>query len=101
MRKLLAPIAILAAAGVAIAAYAVNSRVSADRPDCPGKIVCPLTGEEVCRDQCPRVDPNRPDCPGQIECPVTVEFVCRDRCRLNGSKQTPAQETPSCCRSGK
>lgn len=23
------------------------------RSDCPGKIVCPLTGEEVCRDRCP------------------------------------------------
>ena len=26
------------------------------RSDCPGKIVCPLTGEEVCRDRCPLVD---------------------------------------------
>jgi len=24
-----------------------------DRPDCPGKIVCPITGELVCRDRCP------------------------------------------------
>ena len=23
------------------------------RPDCPGKITCPLTGTEVCRDLCP------------------------------------------------
>ncbi len=26
---------------------------SGERPDCPGKIVCPLTGELVCRDRCP------------------------------------------------
>ena len=26
---------------------------SAERADCPGKIVCPLTGELVCIDQCP------------------------------------------------
>ena len=25
----------------------------AERADCPGKIVCPLTGELVCIDQCP------------------------------------------------
>lgn len=23
------------------------------RADCPGTIVCPLTGEEICKDQCP------------------------------------------------
>lgn len=26
---------------------------SGERPDCPGKIVCPLTGEVICADQCP------------------------------------------------
>jgi hypothetical protein len=26
---------------------------STDRPDCPGKIVCPLTGDVICADQCP------------------------------------------------
>lgn len=24
-----------------------------DRADCPGKIVCPITGEVICSDQCP------------------------------------------------
>ena len=24
-----------------------------ERPDCPGKIICPLTGELVCKDRCP------------------------------------------------
>ncbi|MEE8153401.1 MAG: cation transporter [Phycisphaerales bacterium] len=24
-----------------------------DRPDCPGKIICPLTGDLVCKDRCP------------------------------------------------
>jgi hypothetical protein len=27
--------------------------LSVDRPDCPGKIICPLSGEPVCRDRCP------------------------------------------------
>jgi hypothetical protein len=26
---------------------------SAERSDCPGKIVCPLTGQLVCKDRCP------------------------------------------------
>ncbi len=69
-----------------------------DRPDCPGKIVCPITGELVCRDRCPAVDPSRPDCPGRIECPLTGEPVCRDRCPL-GEQATADTETalPSCC----
>ena len=23
------------------------------RADCPGTIICPLTGEEICKDKCP------------------------------------------------
>lgn len=23
------------------------------RSDCPGKITCPITGKEICKDQCP------------------------------------------------
>ncbi len=29
------------------------ARADAERADCPGKIVCPLTGELICRDLCP------------------------------------------------
>ena len=67
---------------------------SAERPNCPGKIVCPQTGEFLCRDQCPTVDPDRPDCPGRIVCPQTGELVCVDRCPL-GAKATTAAK--SCC----
>jgi hypothetical protein len=40
---------------------------SAERPDCPGKIECPLTGDLVCRDRCPLgagapADAGVPDC---------------------------------------
>ena len=28
-------------------------RASTERADCPGKIVCPLTGEVICADRCP------------------------------------------------
>jgi hypothetical protein len=55
-----------------------------ERSDCPGKVICPLTGEEVCKDRCPltvkKTDSTRADCPGQIECPLTEELVCRDQC---------------------
>jgi hypothetical protein len=27
--------------------------LAAERADCPGKIVCPITGELVCADRCP------------------------------------------------
>ena len=101
MRRVSIPIAMLATVGLAVAAYAVNSRASAERPDCPGKIVCPLTGELVCKDRCPARDANRSDCPGQIQCPLTGDLVCRDRCPLNRTEPTTAQDTPPCCRGGK
>ncbi len=53
MLKLMIPIALIAAAGIAATAYAVSSSSSPDRTDCPGKIVCPLTGDLVCKDRCP------------------------------------------------
>jgi hypothetical protein len=72
----------------------------AGRTDCPGKIVCPITGEEVCKDKCPLIDPSRLDCPGKIECPLTGELVCRDRCPL-GQDSQPQRDIPSCCKSKK
>lgn len=70
-----------------------------DRPDCPGKIVCPLTGEIVCRDRCPAVDPSRPDCPGRIECPLTGELICRDQCPIDAQEDVEESDAvaPVCC----
>jgi len=77
---------------------------SSERTNCPGKIVCPLTGKLVCKDQCPARDANRPDCPGQIVCPQTGKLVCKDRCPLNGSNPNAADQTMnppcSCCKKG-
>lgn len=72
---------------------------STERPDCPGKIVCPLTGELICRDRCPAVDPERPDCPGRIECPQTGELVCVDRCPLEKAEAAPPAKVGcgACC----
>jgi len=69
------------------------------RSDCPGKIICPLTGELVCRDRCPAVDQQRDDCPGRIECPINGELVCKDRCPLGEqAANDQATELPACCR---
>ena len=93
---------ILAAAVVMVGIVAtglVFAQSGAERADCPGKIICPRTGELVCRDKCPTVDPNRSDCPGRIVCPQTGRLVCRDRCPLIKSgttAETPDSKFPSC-----
>jgi hypothetical protein len=43
------------------------------------------------------VDSSRPDCPGQIVCPQTGELVCRDRCPL-GDAAAEEAAVPDCCR---
>lgn len=101
MKTLVVTLVAAVALGLATLGAAKLAPAQADRPDCPGKIVCPRTGELVCRDKCPTVDPNRPDCPGRIVCPITGELVCKDRCPLNKSVPIAAQETPPCCRRGK
>ena len=70
---------------------------TAQRADCPGRILCPLTSEAVCRDECPLRDANRPDCPGKIECPMTGELVCADECPLAAAQADDAG-VPACCR---
>ncbi len=49
----MAATATLAAAGALSGCASGERVVSAERADCPGKIVCPLTGELVCIDRCP------------------------------------------------
>ena len=64
--------------GVTVAAYGFP--VGPSRSDCPGKFVCPLTGEEICQDQCPLIDASRSDCPGKVVCPLTGKLACREDC---------------------
>ncbi|MHC4427782.1 MAG: hypothetical protein ACYS0D_04165 [Planctomycetota bacterium] len=52
MLKRIVSIAALFAIGAGVTAYAAVVAQS-DRPDCPGKIICPLTGDLVCKDRCP------------------------------------------------
>ncbi len=84
--------------GITVAAYGFSR--AGERADCAEKVVCPLSGDEACKDQRPLVDANRADCPGQVECPLTGELVCRDECPLGaGSKTATADEKlPLCCR---
>ena len=65
----------MAVVGIAVFPFAVAG-VESNR--CPGKVVCPITGEDVCKDQCP----------------LTGELVCSDECPLGVSG---AAEKPSCC----
>ncbi|MHC4414038.1 MAG: hypothetical protein ACYS0G_02010 [Planctomycetota bacterium] len=72
MLKRILPLAILLAIGAGVTAYAAASARS-ERPDCPGKIVCPLTGELVCKDRCPLGEQGAAD--KTTELPV----CCRER----------------------
>lgn len=94
MKKLAIVLSLVAIALGGLAAYPF-AFASGSTP-CPGKIVCPLTGDEVCKDQCPLIDTQRSDCPGKIECPLTGELVCRDRCPIARSTKAETAK-PNCC----
>ena len=42
-----------AVASLCLAGGVFAYRVSMTRADCPGKMVCPITGNVICADQCP------------------------------------------------
>lgn len=109
MLKLVLPITLFAAVALGVTAFAVSSSSPTERDDCPGKIVCPLTGELVCEDQCPvgtesdiastnatlQLDATRADCPGRIVCPLTGELVCEDQCPVD--EKTSTEDLAECC----
>ena len=64
-RKWVLPMA--AVAGLALSAFG-GIRLATERPDCPGKIICPLTGQLVCKDRCP-LHENRESAPGSTQKP--------------------------------
>ncbi len=41
---------------------------------------------------------SRSDCPGQIICPLTGELVCKDRCPLGAQQHVESTDLPACCR---
>ncbi len=93
MRKLAVVLCLVAIAVGGLTTYSL-AFASGEGNTCPGKVVCPVTGDEVCRDECPLVDANRDDCPGKVECPLSGEPVCSDECPLGLAS---AVATPSCC----
>ena len=97
--KVLLTLAVAVVVG-GVVAYSL-AFASTQRADCPGTVICPLTAEEVCKDQCPLLDPQRPDCPGKIECPLTGGLVCRDKCPLAGVTKAGEVTKPSCCQRSK
>ena len=54
-KKVLLSMAVAVALGIS-AAYPL-AFASGGRSDCPGKIVCSITGEVICSDQCPAGEP--------------------------------------------
>ena len=65
-KRYILAIAVALAISGGLFAYQAVSTISR-RADCPGKIVCPLTGQEICKDRCPlrasaRADATAPSC---------------------------------------
>ncbi len=96
MKRVLLSLTAVAVVGLIVAA--AGATAGFQRSDCPGKIICPLTGDEVCKDQCPLADAARDDCPGKIECPIDGSLVCRDQCPLASVENGATQPQRSCCR---
>ena len=60
-RSIMATATVAAAIGALGGCAATGEVASAERPDCPGKIVCPITGELICADECPVGAGAKPD----------------------------------------
>lgn len=94
MQSGLAVLTLLLVLGVSVAASGLHrssETATAERADCPGKIECPLTGEQVCKDQCPLQESC---CAGSSD---TAEHSPQNASpTAEGDKELPA-----CCRTGK
>jgi len=92
--------------------WMTTSAADATRPDCPGKIVCPLNGEQVCADRCPANTIQEPApnsnaaeelCGGA--CPAPAPAPKPDKPKGEGDSQSavanptnPAAMKAGCCR---
>jgi len=56
------------------------------RSDCPGMIVCPLTGEDVCADRCPVEAMNTPSAASE-----TADALCGGACPAPAPKPKPGK----------
>ena len=99
MKRAVLGMAAVAAIGLFVAVATGATRLQ--RSDCPGVVICPITGDEVCKDQCPLNGAARDDCPGRIACPIDGTVVCRDRCPLGATANEVTQGKRSCCRASR
>ena len=90
-----------AAAVVGLVVAVAGAAAGLHQNECPGKVICPLTGVEVCKDECPLAGATRDNCPGKIECPLDGDLVCRDQCPLENAKNGVTRTEHACCRKDK
>lgn len=80
--------------------WMATSAIDTTRPDCPGKIVCPLSGVQVCVDRCPVSAPQ-----GAVTVTNTADELCGGACPAPGQAPEPSAVAPranplkgGCCR---
>ena len=93
MKNLAIVFSLLAIAVGGLATYSL-AFASTQASTCPGKIVCSITGDEVCKEECPLFDAKRVDCTGKVECPLAGGLLCIDKCPID---LEPAVIKPNCC----
>jgi len=109
MRTFLAIASVIGLLSAGIGWMAV-SPADTTRPDCPGKIVCPLTGQQVCVDRCP-ADPTHLSavaskaadelCGGACPAPTPKPDKPKGQADERSAATVPASLTPvtgGCCR---
>lgn len=52
------------------------AQTKGERPDCPGKIICPVNGEEICKDRCPLTE-TKDSGPAKVEESAGCCGACR------------------------
>lgn len=87
MRRFILSALLTASVLLAVASVAPTVQTDSSRPDCPGKITCPLTGEEVCRDRCPLQESPALQSNGETSSAPAKSGCCAG-----------VNEEPSCCR---
>lgn len=89
----MAVLTLLLVLGVSVAASGLHRSSdlsNGERADCPGKIECPLTGELVCKDQCPL----------QESCCAGFSDAAEEPSQCASANAASEEELPACCQKG-
>lgn len=83
--------------GVSVAAYGVSR--SDESAEDSATVECPLTGEEVCKDQCPLEAGNQACCSGKGEPHLSGKSCCAGKSELGceGEAVSAENNAPACC----